>query len=120
MTAGHKSTCWLQAMEAAAAALQETLQSPNIDAAAASDAIKHLLSLQAVGLQSIQSIDPVKMYIERQVASLQSNCCAAGKSTPRNKACFLVHEVPLEPSIKAFEQVAIFNLVLCKAQQVTS
>ena len=59
----------LQAMEAAAAALQDRLQSPTIDAAAASDAIKHLLSLQAVGLQSIQSIDPVHMYIEKQVSN---------------------------------------------------
>ena len=56
-----------QAMEAAAAALQETLQRSNVDAAAASEAIKHLLNLQAVGLESIQHIDPVKMYIEKQV-----------------------------------------------------
>ena len=55
-------------MEAAASALQETLQSPSVDAAAASDAIKHLLNLQAAGLKSIQNIDPVKMYIEKQVS----------------------------------------------------
>lgn len=55
-------------MEAAAEALQATLQNVNIDATAASDAIKHLLNLQAVGLASIQHVDPVKMYIENQVS----------------------------------------------------
>lgn len=61
-------------MEAAAEALQATLQNVNIDATAASDAIKHLLNLQAVGLASIQHVDPVKMYIENQVSSMSKWC----------------------------------------------
>lgn len=55
-------------MEAAAEALQAILQNVNIDATAASDAIKHLLNLQAVGLASIQHVDPVRMYIENQAS----------------------------------------------------
>lgn len=69
-TAASLSCVWPQAMEAAAEALQATLQNVNIDATAASDAIKHLLNLQAVGLASIQQVDPVKMYIENQVSKM--------------------------------------------------
>ena len=74
-------------MEGAAAALQDILQSPSNDATAASDAIKHLLNLQAVGLSSIQTIDPVKLYIEKQVSHVPaaylawrfSPCCLAAQ-----------------------------------------
>lgn len=66
------SFCVRQGVDTMTAKLTNSLRAPHVTVRQAADAIKHLLHLHAEGARSVQHLDPIKLYLEAQVSTLES------------------------------------------------